>query len=89
MLNYGINYTALWDMDFGVEAQYVSERTTGQTPALLPEYRVYNFMVSKKIKDLKLWARVDNFTNERYQTRVAYPLPGTTWTTGISVKFWN
>jgi len=98
-LNYSINYTTVFKIDTCVQAQYVSEMLTGQsTPATLPSYTVCNFMVSKKIKDWSIWARVDNFTNERYQTRVGYdnnynpagyPLPGATWSTGVTVKFWD
>ena len=96
--NYNINYTAFRDMEFSLQAQYVGERSTGQAPATLPAYRVYNLMVSKKVKDCKLWAKADNFTNERYQTRVAYdssfnpagyPLPGTTYSAGVTIKFWD
>ena len=98
-VNYSVNYTTFWKINVGIQAQYISERETGQSvPATLPYYTIYNFIVSKKIKDWNIWAKADNFTDERYQTRVGYdsnynpagyPLPGATYSTGVTIKFWD
>jgi outer membrane cobalamin receptor len=91
--NYGISWMLPSDTRFDVSAQYVSEVLTGTTPSVLPEYTLLNAGVSQKLRDIELWAKVNNLADKKYQTRAAYnggyPLPGITYTAGVKVKFWG
>ena len=88
-VNYGLSYTTKANTRFDASAQYVSGMETNQTPSSLPSYGLLNLGISQKFKDAELWVKVDNVTNKIYQTRLGYPLPGTVYSAGLSVKFWD
>jgi outer membrane cobalamin receptor len=87
---YALKYTSRSGIKASIDFDYVSSQLTGDIVTTeLPEYLLVNLKASKKIKDIELWAKVDNATNKQYQTRLGYPLPGVTYYAGITVKFWD
>ncbi|MDD5021602.1 MAG: TonB-dependent receptor [Endomicrobiaceae bacterium] len=65
------------------------------TATTLDEYRNYfkdyctvNLRVDYHItKNISIWAKCDNITNETYQLSLDYPMPGVTGYSGIDIKF--
>jgi len=90
---YAFKYMSRSGIKAGIDFDYVSSQLTGDSYTIsnpeLPEYLLVNLKVSKKIKDVELWAKVDNATNKQYQTRLGYPLPGTMYYAGVTIKFWD
>lgn len=88
--NYTVTYLTAFDMKIDLTAQYTGEQETWEMSyPVLPEFTLLNLGISQKIRDTEIWARANNLTDKKYQTRNKYPLPGFNFSAGVTVKFWS
>ena len=86
-INYGLTVLPVKQVKINADISYVA--------TILDEYRNYfkdyctvNLRVDYQItKNVSIWAKCDNITNETYQLSLDYPMPGVTGYSGIDVKF--
>ncbi|MBN1823142.1 MAG: TonB-dependent receptor [Endomicrobiales bacterium] len=72
------------------DVKYTSRQNT-ENPSIpeLEEYSVVDIRVTQKIKDVDVWAKAENVTDKKYQTRLGYPLPGAAYYAGVEIRFWE
>lgn len=69
-------------------AAYVGPRKTGDAAVPeLDEYLLLGARILRQAGPLELWASCDNITDKKYQSVLGYPLPGATYSAGITWKF--
>ncbi|MEW6686256.1 MAG: TonB-dependent receptor [Candidatus Edwardsbacteria bacterium] len=71
------------------DMQVVSYPSIWGTGKTLPRYIVSNQTLSLKIRDARLYWKVENLFNAAYQTRDSYPMPRRSYAFGISWEFWD
>ncbi|MCB4790394.1 MAG: TonB-dependent receptor [Elusimicrobia bacterium] len=87
-VNSAFTYLFPSNLKFELDTKYVSSQETNSVPTQLPAYTLYDFGLTKEFgPDAQLWAKVKNATDEKYQTRLGYPVPGRTVFVGIKIKF--
>lgn len=86
--NYSLIFSGPKELKLSANVEYLGSVTTGDsfTP-LLSDYAIFGLKAQKKILNGEIWVRADNLGNLQYQTRLGYPLPGTTFSAGVSIKF--
>lgn len=88
---YAVSVMSGFGTRFTADVNYTGPQVTETNSAVteLPEYAVTNLKLSHKINDVQLWVKADNITGKQYQTRLGYPLPGTVYGAGVTIKFWD
>ncbi|MBN1622072.1 MAG: TonB-dependent receptor [Endomicrobiales bacterium] len=90
-VNYTVTYMPFVTTRLNAAAKYVSQQDTWNsvTPQL-PEYTVVDLSVSQKLgPSTELWVKANNVLDEKYQTRLGYPLPGVFYSFGANIRFLN
>ena len=86
-----INYTPWEKFNWNVSAQYMGERYAaklGDRYPVVPDQLIFNTKVSYDYtKWLQLTARIDNFTDEDYQSMYGYTGPGIAFYAGFNLTF--
>jgi len=87
-LNYQISYNNDFGFGINLRARYMDEcwDGSGKTGNRISNWTIFDGRISQRIKNLEFFVLVDNIFNEKYQTRHAFPLPGRTFSGGITVS---
>lgn len=80
-LNYNINYLLPAD----IKSELMLEYTHKIEKPRLPSYTLVNFRISRKIFWSEIFFNAENIFDKRYVSRENYPLPGRTFSGGITI----
>ena len=73
-----------------LNARYTDCQDPGPYYAVvLPRTFICDQTLSLKIRDARIYYRVDNLFNAEYQTRYGYPMPRRSYAFGISMELWD
>lgn len=79
----------LW-LGWKFTAKYTDCQNAGPwVSTTVPRFIVCDQTVSLKIRDARIYYRVDNLFNANYQTRYGYPMPRRSYAFGISIELWD
>jgi len=81
-LNYNINYLLPAD----IKSELVIEYTHKIEKPKLPSYTLVNFRIGRKILRSEIFFNIENIFDKRYVSRENYPLPGRTFSGGITIS---
>lgn len=85
-VNLGIEYK-VFNQTLNIDTEYYDIRL-GSSGVTMPKFITTNLKFSSKITDyLELTFSVSNLENVTYEFREGYPMPGRTFSGGISIKF--
>ncbi len=86
-----INYTPWEKFNWNVSAQYKGKRYAaklGDSYPVVPAQLIFNTKISYDFMDwLQLTARIENFTNEKYQSMYGYTGPGIGFYAGLNLTY--
>lgn len=86
-INYALTVLPLEHVKVNADISYVAT-TLDEYRNYLKDYCTVNLRVDYVItKNISVWAKCDNVTNEKYQISYDYPMPGVTGYSGIDIKF--
>lgn len=93
MGTYNITLLTGFGMTITPQVRYTGSQRTGNTwtPGLdeLPAFTLLSCKVAQRFKLCDIWVSADNILDEKYQTRLYYPLPGQSFGAGITMRFWS
>ncbi|MDI6739457.1 MAG: TonB-dependent receptor [Candidatus Edwardsbacteria bacterium] len=79
----------LW-LGWKFTAKYTDCQNAGPwVSTTVPRFIICDQTVSLKIRDARVFYRVDNLFNANYQTRYGYPMPRRSYAFGISMELWD
>ena len=83
----GTSYT-LKRWELSSEAQYINSLITQLTPIQKEEFLLWNASLNfSATPRLRIYGRVENILNQKYEINAGYPMPGTTFFTGVKFNF--
>ncbi|GAB1401479.1 TonB-dependent vitamin B12 receptor BtuB [Elusimicrobiota bacterium] len=86
-LNYGLTILPVKQVKINADVSYTA-KTLDEYRNYFKDYCTVNLRVDYRItKNVSVWAKCDNITNETYQLSLDYPMPGITGYSGIDIKF--
>lgn len=86
-INYTVTALPLKQIKVNADISYVAT-TLDEYRNYLNDYCTVNLRVDYQLtKNISVWAKCDNITNEKYQLSYDYPMPGITGYSGIDIKF--
>ncbi len=86
-INYTVTALPLKHIKVNADISYVAT-TLDEYRNYLNDYCTVNLRVDYQLtKNISVWAKCDNITNEKYQLSYDYPMPGITGYSGIDIKF--
>ncbi len=86
-INYTVTAIPLKQVKINADISYVAT-TLDEYRNYLKDYCTVNLRVDYQLtKNISVWAKCDNITNEKYQLSYDYPMPGITGYSGIDIKF--
>jgi len=86
-INYALTVLPVKQVKVNADISYVAT-TLDEYRNYLKDYCTINLRVDYQLtKNISVWAKCDNITNEKYQLSYDYPMPGITGYSGIDIKF--
>ena len=96
--NYRINYQIEHLTNFGLKSnlyfEYVPERYNldewnfdGYQEVKIPPYKTLNLTISYRISNIEFFSAIENITEEKYEIRYGYPMPGRIIRIGMDYTF--
>lgn len=93
MVTYDVTLLTGFGMTVTPRLRYTGSQKTGNTwtPGLdeLPAFTLVSCKISQRFKLCDVWFSADNILDQKYQTRLYYPVPAQTFAGGVTVRFWN
>ncbi|HCJ67333.1 MAG TPA: hypothetical protein DHV62_08450 [Elusimicrobia bacterium] len=84
-VNCKISYLTPWKTNFILSGKYVGKQFDDMNNKI-SDYNLLNFRLEQKLNtNIKIFVYMENITDTRYFTRAGYPLPGRTFSGGISI----
>lgn len=84
-VNCKISYLTPWKTNFILSGEYVGKQFDDMNNKI-SDYNLLNFRLEQKLNtNIKIFVYMENITDTRYFTRAGYPLPGRTFSAGITI----